>query len=75
MSKVYFTDMRAKPGRNLLDKLLTLIKKAGIDQIDFKDKFTAVKIHFGEPGNLSYIRANYTAKLVEYLLENRQNLF
>jgi uncharacterized Fe-S center protein len=60
--------MRAKPGRNLLDKLELLIKKAGIEQIDFKNKFTALKIHFGEPGNLAYIRANYAGKLARYLL-------
>jgi uncharacterized Fe-S center protein len=75
MSKVYFTDMRAKPGRNLLDKLLILIQKAGIEQIDFKDKFTAVKIHFGEPGNLSYIRANYAAKIVQFLLDKQAKPF
>jgi len=75
MSKVYFTDMRAKAGHNLLDKLLTLIKRAGIEQIDFKDKFTAIKIHFGEPGNLSYIRANYAAKLVQFLLEKQAKPF
>lgn len=68
MSKVYFTNMRAKPGRNLLDKTELLIKKAGIEQIDFKDKFTAIKIHFGEPGNLSYIRANYAARIAQFLL-------
>jgi uncharacterized Fe-S center protein len=67
MSKVYFTDMRTKPGRNLLDKLQTLIKKAGIEQIDFTNQFTAIKIHFGEPGNLAYIRANYAATLVKFL--------
>jgi len=75
MSKVYFTDMRVKPGRNLLDKLLILIKKAGIEQIDFKDQFTAIKIHFGEPGNLSYIRANYAATLVQFLLDKQAKPF
>ena len=75
MSKVYFTDMRTKPGRNLLDKLLILIKKAGIEQIDFKDKFTAIKIHFGEPGNLSYIRANYAAKVAQFLLDKQAKPF
>ena len=75
MSKVYFTDMRAKPGRNLLDKLQRLIQKAGIEQIDFKDKFTAIKIHFGEPGNLAYIRANYAARLAKFLLEKQAKPF
>lgn len=75
MSKVYFTDMRAKPGRNLLDKLEILIKKAGIESIDFKDQFTAIKIHFGEPGNLSYIRANYAARIVGFLLSKEAKPF
>ncbi|MCR4667627.1 MAG: DUF362 domain-containing protein [Desulfovibrio sp.] len=58
-SKVYFTDMRCKVGVSLLDKLDRLICKAGIDKIDFHKKFAAIKIHFGEPGNLSYLRPNF----------------
>ena len=38
-SKVYFTNLRTKPGVNLLDKVYKLIKKAGIENIDFKNKF------------------------------------
>ncbi|GHT43850.1 4Fe-4S ferredoxin [Bacteroidia bacterium] len=75
MSKVYFTDMRTKPGRSLPDKLELLVKRAGIETIDFKDKFTAVKIHFGEPGNLAYIRANYAARLVQFLLAKQAKPF
>ena len=59
-SKVYFTDFRAKPGYNLLQKLERLIKVAGIEKIDFQNKFVAIKIHFGEPGNLAYLRPNYS---------------
>lgn len=66
-SKVYFTDLRTKPGMNLLDKLEKLVKRAGIENIDFKDKFVAIKIHFGEPGNLAYIRPNYAAKMVKVI--------
>lgn len=66
-SKVYFTDLHANASMNLLRKLVHLIQKAGIERIDFKKKFTAVKIHFGEPGNLAYIRPNYAAALVTYL--------
>ena len=62
-SKVYFTDFRARPGYNLLQKLEKLIKKAGIENIDFENKYVAIKIHFGEPGNLAYLRPNY-AKVV-----------
>jgi len=66
-SKVYFTDLRTKPGVNLLDKVEKLIRKAGIEQIDFKNKFVAIKIHFGEPGNLAYIRPNYASKVVKLI--------
>ena len=75
MSKVYFTDLRTKPGRSLLDKLELLVKKAGIEEIDFANKFTAVKIHFGEPGNLAYIRHNYAARLVRLLQSKGAKVF
>lgn len=64
-SKVYFTDLRTTPGNDMMTKLVRLVKRAGIESVDFKDKFTAVKIHFGEPGNLAYIRPNYAARLVD----------
>ncbi len=64
-SKVYFTNLRTQPGRNLLDKYELLIKKTGIEKIDFQNKFTAIKMHFGEPGNLAFVRPNYAARLVK----------
>ncbi len=68
-SKVYFTDLRTGPGKNLLAKLERLVKTAGIAKLDFKDKFVAVKIHFGEYGNLAYIRPNYAAVIVRIIRE------
>ncbi len=62
-SKVYFSDFRALPGTSVPQKLKKLIQTAGIGSIDLRDKFVAIKIHFGEPGNLSYLRPNY-AKVV-----------
>ena len=64
-SKVYFADMRVSGSDNLLKKLKRLILAAGIDTIDFKNKYAAIKIHFGEPGNLSYLRPNYSKVLVD----------
>ena len=58
-AKVYYTDLRAKLGTNLLQKLEKLIRTAGIGDIDMEKKLVAIKIHFGEPGNLSYLRPNY----------------
>ena len=34
-AKVYFTDFRCRPGKNNLQKLQKLCKKAGIEQINF----------------------------------------
>ena len=62
-AKVYFSDLRCRPGRNLLQKLERLIRTAGIGEIDFEGKLTAIKMHFGEPGNLAFLRPNY-AKVV-----------
>jgi uncharacterized Fe-S center protein len=66
-SKVYFTNLRTRPSVNLLRKLENLVIKAGIDGIDFKKKIVALKIHFGEPGNLAYLRPNYAAHIVKHL--------
>ena len=66
-SKVYFTDLRTVPGNDLLTKLERLIRRAGIADIDFEGKFTAIKIHFGEPGNMAYIRPNYAGRVVDVI--------
>lgn len=66
-AKVYFSDLRTSPTSNLLDKMERLLKRAGIGQLPLKDSFTAVKIHFGEPGNLAYIRPNYAARMANQL--------
>ena len=61
--------MRALPGTNLQQKLKRLILKAGIGQIDFQDKYAAIKIHFGEPGNLSYLRPNFAKTVADAVKE------
>ena len=74
-SKVYFTNLRADSKMNLLQKLDKLVKRAGIEGIDFKDKFTAIKIHFGEPGNLSYLRPNYSKVIVDLVKQQGGKVF
>ncbi|MDR1810701.1 MAG: DUF362 domain-containing protein, partial [Prevotella sp.] len=66
-AKVYFTNLRTTPSSSLLKKLERLVKRAGIETIDFKNQFVAIKIHFGEPGNLAYIRPNYAAQIATLL--------
>ena len=66
-SKVYFTNLRTKPSANLLDKMERLARAAGIETLPLKNNFVAIKIHFGEPGNLAYIRPNYAARMANLL--------
>jgi uncharacterized Fe-S center protein len=57
--------MRTKVGESLLMKMDRLIQKAGIKEIDFTRKYVAIKIHFGEPGNLSFLRPNFAKTLAD----------
>lgn len=74
-SKVYFTNLRASSSKNLLEKLNNLVIKAGIENIDFNNKFTAIKIHFGEPGNLAYLRPNYSKVIVDLIKSKEGKVF
>lgn len=65
--KVYFTDFCTGNSENLTQKLARLVLSAGMDTIDFKDKYVAIKLHFGELGNLSYLRAGYVRTIVELI--------
>ncbi len=68
-STVYFTTFKTTYNENLIQKLHRLMKQAGFENIDFKDKFTAIKIHFGEYGNLAFLRPNYAKVVADYVKE------
>ncbi|EPR43472.1 protein of unknown function DUF362 [Desulfovibrio sp. X2] len=69
-AKVFFTDFHTKAfGDGLPTKLKKLIKKAGIGQIDMEGKFAAIKMHFGELGNVSYLRPNYAKAVADVVRE------
>ncbi|MCD7991228.1 MAG: DUF362 domain-containing protein [Clostridia bacterium] len=75
VSNVYYTNMRTTLSENLLQKLERLVKNAGMMDIDFNNKYTAIKIHFGEPGNLAYLRANYSKVLVDLIRSQSGKVF
>ena len=68
-SKVYFADLRADYHENLQQKLTRLLKTAGMGEIDFDEKFVAIKLHFGEPGNLAYLRPNWAKTVADFVKE------
>ena len=72
-STVYFTDFRCPVGTSLTDKLRRLCLAAGIKTIDMDGRFVAIKMHFGELGNLAFLRPNY-AKVVADLCREQGGL-
>lgn len=68
-STVYFTDFRCHPGTNQEDKIKRLCKAAGMQNIDFDGKFVAIKMHFGELGNLAFLRPNYARYIADLVKE------
>ena len=72
---MYYTNMRTTLTENLLQKLARLVKRAGMTDIDFANKYTAIKIHFGEPGNLAYLRPNYSKVLADLIKEQGGRVF
>ena len=66
-AKVFFTNLHTTYDENLTQKLSRLIVTAGIQNIDFEKKYAAIKIHFGEPGNLAFLRPNYAAAVVNVI--------
>lgn len=69
-AKVYFADFHMPYGGDPLPvKLRKLMKKAGFEELDLKDKFVAIKMHFGEKGNLAFLRPNYAKAVADYVKE------
>ncbi|MDD7112451.1 MAG: DUF362 domain-containing protein [Coriobacteriaceae bacterium] len=65
-SKVYFADFRCPSWReNLPQKLARLIMTAGFGDMDLEGKYVAIKMHFGEPGNMAYLRPNWAKVVVD----------
>lgn len=74
-STVYFTNLHVDSRMNLLQKLEKLVKTAGMEKIDFNNKITAIKIHFGEPGNLAFLRPNYAKVIVDIIKSQNGKVF
>ncbi len=68
-AEVYFTDFRCEMDESPVKKLQRLLKTAGMDKIDMEGKFVAIKMHFGELGNMSYLRPNYAKAVADLVKE------
>ena len=65
-SKVYYTSMRTRPDDSIPAKLARLVKAAGLGgDVDVTDKLVAIKAHFGEYGNVSFLKPAYLRTLAQ----------
>ena len=68
-AKVYYTDFRVNADTSLLEKLKRLCVRAGLQDIDLDGRFVAIKMHFGELGNMAFIRPQYVRVLADLIRE------
>ncbi|HHI97278.1 MAG TPA: DUF362 domain-containing protein [Thermodesulfatator atlanticus] len=66
-AKVYLVDFRVENKKSLLEKLDKLLAPFDLARKFRKDALVALKIHFGERGNLAYLRPQWVRRLVELL--------
>ncbi|MGE5678987.1 MAG: DUF362 domain-containing protein, partial [Pseudomonadota bacterium] len=65
-SDVYFVNLRARsPRENKISKIQRLFETAGFGNFLNEGDLTAVKLHFGEKGNDSYINPVYVRQIVD----------
>ncbi|MEW6606593.1 MAG: DUF362 domain-containing protein [bacterium] len=67
MAKVFFMNMRASFGENSFAKFNKLLKKLKLNELVTKNALIAIKLHFGEMGNLAFIHPIWIRELVKYL--------
>jgi uncharacterized Fe-S center protein len=75
-SKVYFSDLRSRNNReNKKSKIKRLFDESGLNRALDLNGLTAIKLHFGEEGNDSFIKPIFVRSVVEKVLENRGRPF
>lgn len=66
MSEVYFANLRAQGVKdNMTSKIARLYRRAGLDKSFSKGDLVAVKTHFGEEGNTTFLRPQFVAKVAD----------
>ena len=66
---VWWCDLRTHGTTSRLQKLERLCRAAGLTRMDLSNKFVAIKLHLGEPGNLSFLRPNYARVVADLVRE------
>jgi len=75
-SKVYFTSLHAESqDDNRINKILKLYKAADLGNVIAVKDLTAIKVHFGEFGNDTFIAPWYYKKIVDLIKEKGADAF
>lgn len=67
-AKVFFISSRADSRERNLTKYRRLIAKLGLNQVVSEGDLVAIKLSFGEHGNLTYLRPQYVRPVVDEVL-------
>ncbi|MFC1533542.1 DUF362 domain-containing protein [Thermodesulfobacteriota bacterium] len=65
-SRVFFTDLRASYKENLLAKVVKLLECADLKKMITPRSLVAIKLHFGERGNIAFVRPNFIRRIVDF---------
>lgn len=74
-STVYFTSLRAGYNKNLLTKISSLLDNLDMGRDLSPGNLVAVKMHFGEKGNIAFIRPNYIRQIIDYVGRIKADVF
>jgi len=75
-STVYLADLRSRSSKeNKITKIKKLLDASGLAHLIRKDDLTAVKVHFGEEGNDSYINPVFIRQIVDRIIEKESKPF
>ncbi len=72
---VFFMNMRASFGENSFAKFNKLLEKLKLNELIAKNALIAIKLHFGEMGNLAFISPIWVRELVKYIKKLGGNPF
>ncbi|HSV42802.1 MAG TPA: DUF362 domain-containing protein, partial [Methanomassiliicoccales archaeon] len=66
MSDVFFSDLRASTEKdNIPNKITRLFRKGKMNTVYQEGDLVGFKTHFGEPGNVSFLRPQFLARMVD----------
>jgi len=76
MSRVYFYPLSVNADQEeILRGIDSVYEAAGFQSLFQRDEFTAIKVHFGEKGNNSFLPVDYVSRIVSLVLTRGASAF